>query len=268
MLVATGTTTVLPPHTVQAMAAAFASVPDVSFVWSLKEVRAAKAWAFVQVSGYLPLWCAYTWFTRCADTFVHVSCTQNPALHLQESQQHLPEGYTPRHALITTWVHQTAVLGHPAVKGFLCRGAHTTLTASGRCADSCLCLHPAHLLCTCRRVSSTFHMAPSPPCADHHLGASDSCAGPHFSGMPPVPRLSHHNDCFCSLCRSLLVSAPPHTFAAVAIGESATPAIGLQSSPWADHPLDASDSCAGPPCNEGLPVPCRSHHNECCRSPC
>jgi hypothetical protein len=45
MLVATGTTTVLPPHTVQAMAAAFASVSDVSFVWSLKEVGAAEAGA-------------------------------------------------------------------------------------------------------------------------------------------------------------------------------------------------------------------------------
>jgi len=38
MLVATGTTTVLPQGTVQAMAAAFAALPAVSFVWSLKQV--------------------------------------------------------------------------------------------------------------------------------------------------------------------------------------------------------------------------------------
>jgi UDP:flavonoid glycosyltransferase YjiC (YdhE family) len=44
----------------------------------------------------------------------------------QESQQHLPEGYTARHVLITPWVSQTAVLGHSAVKGFLCHGGHTT----------------------------------------------------------------------------------------------------------------------------------------------
>lgn len=40
MLVATGTTTVLPAPTVAAMAEAFAALQDVSFVWSLKEVRA------------------------------------------------------------------------------------------------------------------------------------------------------------------------------------------------------------------------------------
>lgn len=28
--------------------------------------------------------------------------------------------------LVTPWVPQTAVLGHPAVKGFLCHGGHTT----------------------------------------------------------------------------------------------------------------------------------------------
>jgi hypothetical protein len=38
MLVATGTTTVLPEGTVQALAAAFSGMQDVSFVWSLKEV--------------------------------------------------------------------------------------------------------------------------------------------------------------------------------------------------------------------------------------
>jgi hypothetical protein len=32
--------------------------------------------ALLQVSGYLPLWCAYTWFSRCADKFVRVSCMQ------------------------------------------------------------------------------------------------------------------------------------------------------------------------------------------------
>lgn len=40
MLVATGTTTLLPGATVQAMAEAFAALQDVSFVWSLREVRA------------------------------------------------------------------------------------------------------------------------------------------------------------------------------------------------------------------------------------
>jgi hypothetical protein len=39
MLVATGTTTVLPVGSVLALAAALASLPDISFVWSLKQVR-------------------------------------------------------------------------------------------------------------------------------------------------------------------------------------------------------------------------------------
>lgn len=38
MLVATGTTTVLPGPSVQAMAAAFAALNDIRFVWSLKQV--------------------------------------------------------------------------------------------------------------------------------------------------------------------------------------------------------------------------------------
>jgi hypothetical protein len=32
--------------------------------------------ALLQVSGYLPLWCAYSWLSRCDGTFVHVACTQ------------------------------------------------------------------------------------------------------------------------------------------------------------------------------------------------
>lgn len=38
VLVATGTTTVLPGTSVLAMAQAFASLPDISFAWSLKQV--------------------------------------------------------------------------------------------------------------------------------------------------------------------------------------------------------------------------------------
>jgi hypothetical protein len=40
MLVATGTTTILPPGSVLALAAALASLTELSFVWSLKVVSA------------------------------------------------------------------------------------------------------------------------------------------------------------------------------------------------------------------------------------
>jgi UDP:flavonoid glycosyltransferase YjiC (YdhE family) len=59
---------------------------------------------------------------------------------LQESQQHLPQGYSAGNVLITHWVPQTAVLGHPAVKGFLCHGGHTTTNEALATGTPMLCM--------------------------------------------------------------------------------------------------------------------------------
>jgi hypothetical protein len=57
VLVATGTSVVLPPALVAEMAAAFASLPHISFVWCLKEVRwphaCVRACALVCVCGLI-----------------------------------------------------------------------------------------------------------------------------------------------------------------------------------------------------------------------
>lgn len=158
MLVATGTSTQLPEATVKAMAAAFASLPDVRFVWSIK-----------QVCVY---WGVFVWSSNLLVLLVHVPspCTTHipvlfsmhqlcllvalvsvvcPAFSsvaaarccAQESQSHLPEDYSPTNVLITTsWVPQTAVLGHPAVKAFLCHGGHTTTNEALATGTPMLCM--------------------------------------------------------------------------------------------------------------------------------
>lgn len=59
---------------------------------------------------------------------------------LQESHVHLPEGYAPANVLVVPWVPQTAVLGHPAVKGFLCHGGHTTSNEALATGTPMLCM--------------------------------------------------------------------------------------------------------------------------------
>lgn len=59
---------------------------------------------------------------------------------LQESQEHLPRRYNASNVLITHWVPQTAVLGHPAVKGFLCHGGHTTTNEALATGTPMLCM--------------------------------------------------------------------------------------------------------------------------------
>uniref|UniRef100_A0A383VEK4 Glycosyltransferase n=1 Tax=Tetradesmus obliquus TaxID=3088 RepID=A0A383VEK4_TETOB len=94
VLVALGTIVVLKQQQVAQMAAAFASMPSVRFVWSLKEVCHAM----------------------------------------------LPAGYTPPNVLISSWVPQPAVLGHPAVKAFVSHGGQNSTNEGLTAGKPILCM--------------------------------------------------------------------------------------------------------------------------------
>lgn len=88
----------------------------------------------------------YTLVVRMSSIFLtlrvvirtHAHAHVRPAL--QESQEHLPEGYKASNVMVTSWVPQTAVLGHPAVKGFLCHGGHTTTNEALATGTPMLCM--------------------------------------------------------------------------------------------------------------------------------
>lgn len=64
-----------------------------------------------------------------------------PCCHtLQESQSQLSPDFCPPNVLVLPWVPQTAVLGHPVVKGFLCHGGHTTTNEALAVGVPLLCM--------------------------------------------------------------------------------------------------------------------------------
>lgn len=166
MLVATGTSTVLPEATVQAMAGAFAALPDISFVWSLKEVRHKAGREGRRWRGTL----AYMWFVAGAGAgpAPGVACFSSRDL-----------GSSTSHAfkLSAELLPSKANTQH-----FAC------LSQTSCCARIC-CVFSL----TAGEPQQPARWLLPVPCADPALGAADGCAGSSCSEGLPVSWRPHHH---------------------------------------------------------------------------